>query len=178
LPIELLSFEVSKQGTQQTLVEWSTALELDNNYFVIERSQDGTHWSPIGTVAGAGNSHSILSYSFIDQEAAEGFNYYRLQQVDYNGKSSFSTIRSLNFGSELSISIFPNPAQDALTVQIYNLKGDVTIELINTLGQSVLIKTNATASNTLDLSGMSAGVYYANITGTEMETVIEKILVK
>ncbi|HVD96870.1 MAG TPA: T9SS type A sorting domain-containing protein [Cytophagaceae bacterium] len=178
LPIELLSFEVSKQGTQQTLVEWSTALELDNNYFVIERSQDGTHWSPIGTVAGAGNSHSILSYSFIDQEAAAGFNYYRLQQVDYNGKSSFSTIRSLNFGSELSISIFPNPAQDALTVQIYNLKGDVTIELINTLGQSVLIKTNATASNTLDLSGMSAGVYYANITGTEMETVIEKILVK
>jgi hypothetical protein len=86
LPIELLSFEGSKKEDYNVL-EWQTASEHNNSHYILERSSTGdyTEKDVISVINGAGNSTQLLDYSFVDKDAPETINYYRLTQVDYDG---------------------------------------------------------------------------------------------
>jgi hypothetical protein len=84
LPITLMSFTAQKRDNCN-LLEWSTASELNNDYFLIERSTDGINWNIINKTTGAGNSNYLINYSFTDYNFENTVNYYRLTQVDYNG---------------------------------------------------------------------------------------------
>src|SRR5690606_26093002 len=84
LPVELISF-TGKFVANGTLLEWATATEKDNNYFEIERSQDGKEFKAIGRVGGNNNSTSINRYNFTDKDQLPGLVYYRLKQVDNDG---------------------------------------------------------------------------------------------
>jgi len=114
LPIELIKFE-AKSKVDNVLVSWATATELNNDYFVIERSFDGYHFSPIARVNGAGNSTHIINYSIEDQDYVNGINYYRLTQIDYNGEETKTQI---------------------VAVDMTKLSGEI-IKVINTIGQEV-----------------------------------------
>ena len=85
LPIELLSFDGSKKD-DYNLLKWTTASENNNDYFTIERSEDGENWKIIDIVDGTGNSTSNINYSLIDDSHKNVINYYRLKQTDYDGK--------------------------------------------------------------------------------------------
>ena len=91
LPIELISFTGHSEGVVNKL-EWSTASEINNDYFTLERSEDGINFTEIGKVVGAGNSTSKLNYTFIDEKPLYGINYYILRQTDYNGDYELSNI--------------------------------------------------------------------------------------
>lgn len=84
LPITLVSFTAQKRDNYN-LLEWSTASELNNDYFLLERSADGINWNTINKTPGAGNSNYLINYSFTDYNFENVINYYRLTQVDYNG---------------------------------------------------------------------------------------------
>ncbi len=86
LPIELISFDGFNKK-ENNVLEWSTASENSNDYFTIERSEDGVSWDVIDMVDGAGNSQSNINYSLVDNSYREVINYYRLKQVDYDGQS-------------------------------------------------------------------------------------------
>ena len=86
LPVELVSFEGSIINNVNVL-EWETASENNSDIFEIEWSIDGEYWRPIGDVKAAGNSVELLKYNFIHNDYKQGFNYYRLVQIDYDGKS-------------------------------------------------------------------------------------------
>ena len=86
LPVELVSFEGSIINNVNVL-EWETASENNSDIFEIEWSVDGEYWRPIGDVKAAGNSVELLKYNFIHNDYKQGFNYYRLVQIDYDGKS-------------------------------------------------------------------------------------------
>ena len=88
------------------ILNWTTASELNNDYFTIERSKDAVEFQPIKFVEGAGNSNSILNYEIIDVNPFLGTSYYRLKQTDFNGKYSFSNIVSVNAGSD---NVFDKP---------------------------------------------------------------------
>ncbi|MBI2967714.1 MAG: hypothetical protein HYY40_07865 [Bacteroidetes bacterium] len=101
LPVELLYFNAFPENNI-VKTEWSTASETNNDYFVVERVAGadenslplgGKGWAQIGTVQGAGNSRIILNYVFYDEEPCSGLSYYRLRQVDYDGRFSYSEIR-------------------------------------------------------------------------------------
>ncbi len=112
LPIILNNFYAEKQNTSVVL-KWSTASEINNNYFEIQKSKDGTEFNVIGNVESKGNSSVTTNYSFVDVQPFSGLNYYRLKQVDKNGKSSFSEIRKIDFTTKFSsINIYPNPIKD------------------------------------------------------------------
>ncbi|MEK6828808.1 MAG: hypothetical protein AABY15_01690 [Nanoarchaeota archaeon] len=90
LPIELLYFVGVKEQDGRNLLKWVTASEMSNDYFSIERSDDGEMFEEINRVDGAGNSSSELSYYVYDNNPIKGYNYYRLKQVDYNGDFEYS----------------------------------------------------------------------------------------
>jgi hypothetical protein len=93
LPIELLSFGGTVIDSRNVLLEWSTASELNNDYFIIERSTDGYNWTQIKNIDGSGNSNTKINYTTIDNSAPRTIVYYKLSQVDFDGISEeFSPI--------------------------------------------------------------------------------------
>ncbi len=113
LPIELESFWCTQKGNRMS-VEWITSSEINNNYFMIQRSADGTNFEDIGVEVGNGNSNNTLKYTFIDEKPLEGINYYRLKQVDYDGNSEIFQVSSCDF----------IPGQEII-VNVYNMTGQI-----------------------------------------------------
>ena len=120
-PVEWLHVGISWAGSQG-LLEWATASERQSDYFGIERSVDGQLFQELGRVPAAGNSDQIETYSFTDPEAGSApQHYYRLRQVDLDGNFEYSSTVELNTATmptELSLSLMPNPADGAVTIQI------------------------------------------------------------
>lgn len=108
LPIQLMSFDGSNQS-DYNLLTWSSASEHNNDYYLLERSTDGINWSVITNQKGAGNSTSQIDYSFRDFTYESGINYYRLSQIDFDGKSEmFKTIAVNNAGKTKEVLYFTN----------------------------------------------------------------------
>jgi hypothetical protein len=114
LPIELLSF-TGKQIKDYNYIEWITASELNNDYFTLERSNDGENWKRIHFINGAGNSSTISRYSFNDYEFKESVNYYKLTQVDFDGIGKESFIISVNNKDE----------RELIKTTIYDMSGRI-----------------------------------------------------
>lgn len=95
LPIELLTFDV-KPYNNNVKLNWKTASEINNDYFLVERSTDGNTFKTIAKVDGAGNSTHLISYYLIDQEFEKTINYYRLIQTDFNGSQTNSEVLSID----------------------------------------------------------------------------------
>ena len=111
LPIELIQWNVVCLENQSQL-HWSTATEINNDYYTIERSKDGQNWEAIETISGAGNSNSILNYTYLDAQIFEDIIYYRLKQTDYDGAITYFDKLSANCTKETFITepkLFPNP---------------------------------------------------------------------
>ncbi len=96
LPIELIFFN-SNLNDGVVKLKWSTATEINNDYFNIQHSTDALDFEVIGIVRGAGTSYQIESYEFEYDSPSNGINYFRLQQVDYDGQSTFSPVKSNRF---------------------------------------------------------------------------------
>ncbi len=124
LPVELIAFQAKVNESEQVEVTWSTATEINNDYFEVQRSKDAIHFETIQQVQGAGNSNMILNYKSMDNDPYSGLSYYRLKQVDYDGTTAFSQIESVNiFKTNLNTSnpefiMYPNPSRgDFFTVE-------------------------------------------------------------
>lgn len=153
LPVELIRFTAVREGKSVKL-SWATETETNNEFYVPERSADGTFWEALPAIEGAGTSGEISEYVTYDLAPLIGTIYYRIKQIDYDGRFSYSPLRSV-IVAELNL-VFPNPTNGLLNVETV---GTVTItdlsgrELLKTTG---LIGNNAT---TLDLSELSPGMY-------------------
>ena len=122
LPIELIEFKANCVDSNIVDIKWATSSEINNDYFTLERSNDGVHFNDIAYVEGAGNSNKILNYSFTDSEINNSLRYYRLKQTDYDGKHSYSGI----------IAVEPCADNDFSLVVINDNKNHSVEVLINT----------------------------------------------
>jgi hypothetical protein len=157
LPIVLANFEVSIENDLINL-NWTTAIEENNNGFELQRSYDGITFEPAGWVDGNGNSLSPIDYSFIDREANIGKSktiYYRIKQVDFDGVFNYTPTRSINLDGTSTITWFPNPAQENIVV---NTNETAIIEVYDMAGKTVLT-TNTLESNSIDVSRIEMGTY-------------------
>lgn len=158
LPIELLSFSHTVEQSQITL-NWSTAIEKDNDYMAIERSFNGQNFSEIGRVKGAGNSLERIDYRFVDLFPYKGTNYYRLRQVDFGGKTTFHKVIAAEFNGE-STNTFrftSNTAQNEVQVQFRAPGPGGQLVLVDVTGKMLKItkfEAQALSANisTLELS--------------------------
>ena len=163
LPIQLTSF-TGKNLSNAVLLNWRTASEINNKYFVIQRSANGNDFDSLGIVLGMGNSSSFVNYSFKDEKYQTGTNYYRLKQVDEDGKSSLSNIISINADSfkRHAVNIFPNPGNGNITIGDYSDYKSVTV--YNVAGNLVLSKVPNNSFLQLPNS-LADGLYFINFNG-------------
>jgi hypothetical protein len=112
LPVELLAFDALAAALAVEL-SWSTATELNNDFFTLERSADGIQFDVIAAVPGSGTTNGTSQYKYTDQSPLLGMAYYRLSQTDYDGTHEVLGVRAVNFlPSETAFSMYPNPLQD------------------------------------------------------------------
>lgn len=173
LPIELLSFTArwNEDAYQTVVLEWQTTVEVNNDYFVVEKSADGVRFFSVLKVKGAGNSNQLISYSDYDNAPylEERISYYRLKQIDFDGSFSYSNIIPLQRTTNSdAITLFPNPATGNITYQIDSpTEKEMIVTIYNTLGEIVLTSTNSInkglSKTTIDISSLSFGNYYMQL---------------
>ena len=172
LPIELLKFDARANEQNQVVIDWTTISEVNNNRFEVERSINTADWETIATVKGAGNSNQKKTYTAIDNNPNIGKNYYRLKQVDNDGKHSYSETKLVSIGDNnpvAEITIFPNPSNGQLGIQfVETMTEGYRFILRNKLGQ--VLESNTTnevvepnSRDYFDLSKYQNGVYYITI---------------
>jgi len=168
LPVELLSFVGRNVNGINELV-WKTATEENSDYFEIQKSTDGVNFARIGTVNAAGTSLVTLSYSFGDTAPAIGNNYYRLHMVDLDATFDYSNVVQITTRIKGNIAVYPVPVNDAMYfVYDSNNTGEIQIQIINTVGQTLHTRTESTTQgiNTFELNtnALAAGAYLIHVT--------------
>lgn len=182
LPIELLSFDAEPSGKVVELI-WETASEINNKYFIVEKSEDSENFTPVQILDGAGNSTTLRTYKTIDSEPYEGISYYRLKQIDFDGQFTYSETRAVRFNkNQNSLLLMPNPAQKE--VQIYFSIGELPsaiIALYDMDGREVLRKNIRAISGInqfpLDISLLDKGIYILSVSN-EMQSMKTRLIVQ
>ena len=161
LPVEFLTFEGNCNEGRPSL-QWSTAMERENDYFEIQQSSDGRNWESVGMVKGAGFSDQVLEYSFSDFSPFNGMAYFRIKQVDYDGTYDFSKVIMVNCGNrfENRIVVSPNPSSGRVHVNLMGAEGEISI--IDAQGKAHLIQVPIKGRGEVDLSHLPNGVYFVH----------------
>ncbi len=186
LPLTLVSFSAEIKNTKAVL-GWKTTQELNVNNFAVERSSDGISFTAIASVAATGSYNGINTYSFTDSSFTAGIAYYRLKMVNSNGTYAYSSVKSVTAGSALSasVSVFPNPTADYVTIKINNAKAGQYYYTVNSIdgraiGASTLQFNNGVNQVRIDLTKTAAkGIIIIRVsdaqnTMSETFTVIKK----
>lgn len=184
LPV-LFSKFVVRSVQDGKLLQWRTEMEINNRMFVIERSNDLQNYIAIATINGQGNSSMPTDYEYLDREPLPGANYYRIKQVDFDGKFSYTVIRrsdNLISGFRLN-SIFPNPAHEQVTLEIFSERSiQSTISVYNSLGVEVHRESKRLNRGwqyiPFNLSNRQAGLYKVVVQIENSETFIKNLLIQ
>ena len=187
LPVELSSFSSSVNG-RDVILNWSTATELNNSGFDIERSVSPGQWSKIGNVTGNGTTSSPVDYTYTDKNLATGKYSYRLKQVDYNGNFEY-----FNLNGEVFVGIpgrfnlsqnYPNPfnpttsinfdipVDSRVTISLFDLSGREVAKLVNDFRTAGYYSVNFNASN------LSSGTYFYRIDAGSFTDTKKMLLIK
>jgi hypothetical protein len=154
VPVELVAFN-AKSIEHQILLYWHTASEINNTGFEIERSSNAKNWKTLGFVEGKGTILTPQQYEYLDKFPNAGVNYYRLKQLDFDGKYEYSPIISMEHkDSKMDLSLFPNPATNQL-----NLIGiaDGPYRIFDLMGK--IIRQGVSIGNSIDIATLPTGIY-------------------
>lgn len=174
LPIELLDFQAVK-GTAYVDLEWITASERDNDYFTIERSADGFLFEAVLTLDGAGTSMNVIHYTTRDVQPLEGTSYYRLKQTDFDGKTTYSDIRSVTF--DYRSVAYPNPANAQFTIS-GNRIAEAKLIVRNVMGQEIPVSIQFDSDHcSLDTKELANGLYFVLVHYRD-EVVVHEVVVQ
>jgi hypothetical protein len=185
LPVKLTLFTTECDNGIPVL-KWTTESEQNSDYFQIERSRDGFDWIEVSKVEAMGNSNTTKNYQFYDMTSGYFEGYYRLKQVDFDGKFEyFGPVSSFcsDYKNEFISEVFPNPTTGEVFIGIRNnIEENVNILLTDFSGR-LLKDINFEVSNgytlkTIDLLGYSSGSYLITIITNNNNKYVHKIIVK
>ncbi len=170
-PVNLQSFNAFKIEKNVDL-NWSTASEINSKQFIIQRSLNGNSFENLAIVKSAGNSNSTINYKYTDLDVPNANLYYRLQQEDFDGKASFSSIILVKYSKQNNIEfgVYPNPIKNGnLTVTLRNIPTETySLSLKNIIGKTIFTSTlnqvGTISTNLIQLpKTLSKGFYMLNI---------------
>jgi hypothetical protein len=172
LPVELEKFTAHLYEKDKVKLEWHTLTEINNDRFEIERSRNGNDFRTLSEIKAGSNPSEEQFYQYVDESPFEGVNYYRLKQIDFDGKFDYGPIRSvaLKF-SGFEFKIYPNPiSQKELFIryatkfnhpifEIYDSNGELRHRKVMESDHSDVFKT--------DIGGLPAGLYFIKMTANQ-----------
>lgn len=179
LPITLLKFD-AQSNEQHIVLNWSTASELNFDYFDVERSADATDFTSIGKVTGHGTSNVRNDYSLIDEKPLIGKNYYRLKSVDFDNYTEYFKVLAVDFSGEKSFLISPNPSDGTSLGFSLNFTpaGNSSVIIFDNLGNLIGVYTPSDDSQQISFTNpLKGGIYYAKIISDEFVKV-ERFVVR
>lgn len=185
LPVELADFN-ARLDNNSVSVSWSTASELNNDYFTVERAVDLEQFDALATVSGAGTTSTPKYYLFTDVQPLYGRCYYRLRQTDFDGKYTYSNVVTINYdGPKVpSLSVYPNPAKGTtVTIQLEGFKNqlNIPIQIVNANGKVVYEKVLEVQSPGVFqrqiqfLAPLNKGIYF--VRAGQTLSLLEKLVV-
>ncbi len=176
LPVQLLSFTAA-MAANGVEVKWTTANEINNSHFEVEKSDNGSFFTRFATVASQGSGPALRNYLALDNEAFFGVRYYRLKQVDKDGRYIYSRVVAVNKGRFVNklLNVYPNPAVGPVHVRFTSAEAaGVTIQVVNAHGQLLLSRDTKVQQGlnevVFDSDKLPAGVYYIRLSGLSNET--------
>ena len=166
LPVRFVSFNARCEN-QNIIIEWKTSQEQNSSQYFVERSDNGIHWTIIGTLSASGNSNTEKSYSFTDTNPTQDA-YYRITERDINGQMQYTPTTKTSCTVTDVIGLWPNPVHDVVNIKINSSnKSEAIIELFDSKGALVkLEKANVLKGINqlqLDMKGLPNGVYSMGI---------------
>lgn len=168
LPVTLVTFNVKAHGTAAEL-QWRTTSETDNKGFFVQRSNDAMRWSDIGFIDGNATTSQNHDYIFRDETPGKGINYYRLRQIDFDGKTEYSRIVGIRFDlptNEVTVWVDANRNMQIQTADNLEL-----VTIVDLSGRFLM----SSSKTGLNLSGIPAGILLVRIR-TDQGTVTKKIV--
>lgn len=179
LPVTWLSFN-GKRNVNEVALTWKTGSEINNSHFEIERMIDGeTGFINVGLQTGKGTINQISTYGFKDvlPAATNGKAvYYRLKQVDYNGKFEYSNIIILRYNNDIPVvSVYPNPGNKTLNIEVGSLeKENLSVQVFNQNGAKVFESKLVNTINSFNMEKYSSGLYLITIYSNDEPILNEK----
>lgn len=156
LPVQFIAFSVNciNKGVQ---VMWKTATESNSSHFDIQRNTEGDVWETIGRVTAKGNSTTVQQYVFTDTKPTGGKTFYRLHQVDRDGRATYSDIVFVSCENKATVNVYPNPAKDF--IQLSNLKKGTELSILSIQGMQIRkIKADQPGIR-IPVTDLSSGTY-------------------
>jgi len=174
LPVNFLEFTAAKSGNKVQL-RWKVSEAVNNNYFEVQHSLDGSTFITIGKVDARNGSSA--TYIFNDHNPSmNGINYYRIKEVDRDGKFFYSVIQSVNFSGSGKFTVSPNPAKDFINV--YSSQENTKIYLFDASGKRMSVSTVNKGSVRIDLSKLPKGVYNVVFEKDGIKTDVQKVVIQ
>lgn len=173
LPVELKTVKVSKKNAAAQL-SWQTATENNNSHFDIERSNDGVKFSKLNDVKGHGTTNIVQDYTFTDDAPLKNINYYRLLQVDFDGKETIPKTVSINFDGkgQGKAKVYPTLVKDVVNIELaQDTKAEISMR--DLMGRVIITQnTEGVANTSLNISNLNSGMYLLSIRSNDgVETV-------
>ena len=170
LPIELIYFDAVLKNTSME-INWSSATEIDNDYYTVERSTNGTDFEAIEKVAGKINSTEKIDYSITDTKPNKGMNYYRLTQTDMDGKTTTYPMVAAEYKvpTVSEVTVYPNPSSGSeFSINITCLAaGTLNVTLFNTEMQQVktldVLTQQGLNQIKINATDLDSGLYMLNV---------------
>lgn len=171
LPITGLKINAIKQG-KDVLVKWETVTESNTSHFIVQRSTAiNTTADSIGNIIAKENSTVLSNYLWVDKYPSKGINYYRLKQVDKDGKYVYSATVAINFESGFIVSYYPNPTSSIIKLDIgtTNASG-YSFQLFDLNGNLLQSSTITNTITTVNMETLKSATYIIKITNSQFET--------
>ncbi len=167
VPVEFIGVKAKPINGTDILVEWSTASELNNESFEVERMFKGEDdFVKVGEIFGAGNSNELIDYSFVDRNVQSGATvYYRIKQIDYDGQFDYSDVVRVDLESVIDVSVYPNPTKGNFTIKAADAEEVLHVELLDLQG-SVIGSWDGIGQCDAETTGLSAGLYTVRVVGS------------
>ena len=168
LPVNWLNFSAELKNENNVQLNWSTASEINNSHFEIERSSDNSNWTAVNTVKGNGNTNTISKYNYTDILTTTKTNkfYYRLKQVDFDGKFEYSKTVGVSVDRPQTNNFYlfyPNPNNGQFTIDFYDNREIKIIRLFDALGKIVKEITTADTKTFIEANQLDKGIYLINV---------------
>ena len=177
VPVTWLSFN-ARLDNKVVLLDWKTATEINSSHFDVERSINGYQFEKIGAVKAAGNSNTISAYNFTDRLPVKGMNYYRLKQVDLDGKFSYSETRKVEIKTALPLFVLYNNPSNGTGIVVKTGSTPSLLGVFDIAGKKLREISIVDHSQQIDLSALPSGTYTAVLYKDATVIAVEKLVIQ